>query len=1118
MAYNNYQLLIEKLDRFIRKYYLNKLIRGTLYTVGLVLAFFLLATVLEYNFYFSTTVRKVLFWSFVGTATASFAVWVLNPLLHYFRLGRVISHEQAASIIGTHFTNVKDKLLNILQLKAQAGSNPSELLEAGIDQKIDEIKLVPFRAAIDLGKNRQYLKYALVPFAVLLFLLFAAPSLIKNGANRLINNNQVFEREAPFSFKINNENLEVAQYEDFLLEIEVDGNVLPNEAFINLNNYPYKLKKIDNNHYTYQFNKVQQDIDFHLESEGFPSNSYTLKVLPKPAMLRFSAALDYPAYTGKADETLNNSGDLNVPVGTKIRWSFEAQNTDKVQVHFGNNALADATRNDEQLFSYSQHLLKDARYTVFISNDKIKNADSVSYFISVTPDLHPTISVQQYADSTDNKMLYFLGEAGDDYGISRLALRYQIQHGNQAGTLNTLPVAINGSSNAATFNYNWDLQQLNIQSGDKLTYYFEVWDNDGVNGAKSTKSQVFNYALPSVEQLDSLVAQKNEEIQDAMQDAVKEAKKLQKEVKDIQEKLVQKKELDWQDREKIQKTLQKHEQLQQNLENLKNEMEKNNRSEEQFKEMSENIQQKKEQVEKMMNEVLSDEMKEMMQKLQELLDQMKNEETMEKMEDMKISDEQLQRELERMEELMKQLEMEQKMEETIEKLNELAEKEEKLSEETEQNKSGNLDEQEKKQEELNEEFEKVQEEMKKMEKMQEELKQDTEDMKENQEQSEEIEQEMQESSEQLEQNQSKPASQKQQSAAQKMKKMANKMQTDMQEQQQQQQGEDMKAVRQLLENLITMSKDQEDVMNRFQQTTANNPGFVPLVQEQFKLNDDFQIIEDSLIALSKRVFQIESFVLKELSNVDANMKESLEHLGERKIAPAAINQQYVMTSTNNLALMLEESLQQMQQQQMSGMPGSGSCDKPGGNGSGKGKSKKNATGMRQMQEALNKQLEEMMKGKDGQAGKAGKDGKKGMSKELAQAAAQQQAIRNALRQLNEEQNKDGKKQLSDLEKLMDEMEKTEKDIVNRNLSSEMIKRQQDILTRLLEAEKAEREREMDNKRESNSAQERTKTTPPEIEEYLKKRQSEVELYKTVPPSMKSYYKKMVEEYFKSINF
>jgi len=164
MLKDNYSLLIEKLDAFIRRFYINQLLRGALYTVGAVLGLFVLLNVLEYYFYFSTGVRSVMFWSFIALSGASLYRWVALPLMHYFHLGKVISHEQAALIIGDHFADVKDKLLNILQLKQQSNNAIyAELITASINQKSNEIRLVPFQAAIDLAKNRKYLRYALPP-------------------------------------------------------------------------------------------------------------------------------------------------------------------------------------------------------------------------------------------------------------------------------------------------------------------------------------------------------------------------------------------------------------------------------------------------------------------------------------------------------------------------------------------------------------------------------------------------------------------------------------------------------------------------------------------------------------------------------------------------------------------------------------------------------------------------------------------------------------------------------------------------------------------------------------------------------------------------------------------
>ncbi|MDD3743005.1 MAG: hypothetical protein PHX54_05225, partial [Lentimicrobiaceae bacterium] len=63
---NNYHILIDKLDAFIRKYYVNQLIKGGLYSIALLGSFFLLITLLESVAWFSTAVRTLLFYSYLA--------------------------------------------------------------------------------------------------------------------------------------------------------------------------------------------------------------------------------------------------------------------------------------------------------------------------------------------------------------------------------------------------------------------------------------------------------------------------------------------------------------------------------------------------------------------------------------------------------------------------------------------------------------------------------------------------------------------------------------------------------------------------------------------------------------------------------------------------------------------------------------------------------------------------------------------------------------------------------------------------------------------------------------------------------------------------------------------
>ena len=174
---NNYQILIEKLDAFIRKYYKNRLLKGVIYSLGLLLASFIIITTLEYFVQFSITGRTVLFYLFLVSACYLLINFVAIPLSKLYKFGKVINHDQAAEIIGNHFEEVNDKLINVLQLEHKALKDSNELLLASIDQKSLELKPVPFSRAIDLSENKQYLKYLIIPLILIFGISVLSPKI-----------------------------------------------------------------------------------------------------------------------------------------------------------------------------------------------------------------------------------------------------------------------------------------------------------------------------------------------------------------------------------------------------------------------------------------------------------------------------------------------------------------------------------------------------------------------------------------------------------------------------------------------------------------------------------------------------------------------------------------------------------------------------------------------------------------------------------------------------------------------------------------------------------------------------------------------------------------------------
>ncbi|HRG87375.1 MAG TPA: DUF4175 family protein [Chitinophagales bacterium] len=1129
-----YNSLINKLDKFIRKYYTNQLIRGAIFSAVYVLAFFLAINLLEYYFYLSTGMRKVLFFGFLLSSVAFVANFFIVPLLHYYRLGKVISYEQAAQIIGTHFTEVKDKLLNILQLRQAAeGQSGTSLLLAAIDQKSVELKPIDFSFAVDLSKNKKYLKYLAPPVLLFLFIIIAAPNVIKEGTKRLYHNDTFYEKEAPFKFAIQNKSLTALQFENFTLQVKIEGDVLPNEVFVETGGNTLKLKKQDKDLFTYEFVNLQKTTPFQFAANGFRSKEYVIDVVAKPVVAGFEVACDYPAYTGKQDEVLKNMGDLVIPAGTKLSWRFNTQNVEAITFAMGDSTYS-VKRTGESEFAFSKAFMQSAQYTLKVSNSNIKDADSVSYSLNVTPDLYPVIAVKEKNDSATQKYFYYIGEISDDYGLRRLTFNYQLTRADSTTSVNKAVDVPFTSGLASRFTFYWQLADFGIKPGDKITYYFEVWDNDGMHGSKSTKSELMNYNMPSLSELNREITKDNKELKQELKDAMKKAADAKEQLQAMKDKLQEKQNLNWEDKKNLDQSVEKQKELQQQLEEIKKKMEENFEKQKDFKEVSPEVAEKQEHLQQLMEEVMNKEMKEMMEKLKKMLDEMQKRDALEKMDDMQQNSEKMEKELDRMLELFKKMEFDQKLQETADKLEKLAQKQEELAKKTEENQQqlnkenkdgkenkenteaqAKQEELKKEQDKLNQELKDAKKDMEDLKKLNEETKSD-QDFKDVENSMQTAEKQQQDAKQNMDQKQNQKAGQNQKNAANNMKDAAQKLSDMKMAMEAEENAEDMQAVRQLLENIVQLSFDEEKLMNALKSTNINSPKYIELMKEQQRIKENSKMVEDTLYAVARRQESIKSFITKEITNINKYLGKSIADMEDRNVIRAMSNQQFTMTGYNNLALMLSEALQQMQQQQSEQQQQQSDgkpkmcmkCKKPG-------MGLPNLSKMQKQLKDKMQQMGEMMKreGK-GEKGQTGRNSQQ--SKEFAEMAQMQSQIRRELEKINQQENKDGKNPLGNLGEAIKQMEQTEKELVNKQLTAEALKCQQDILNKLLEAENAQRERDQKQERESNTGKDQERKMPPSLEEYLKARNSEVDLYRTVPPSLKPYYKGLAEKYFRNI--
>ncbi|MFN5706338.1 MAG: hypothetical protein ACK45U_10860, partial [bacterium] len=441
--------------------------------------------------------------------SALLTLYIIIPLIKYYKLGSIITHKKAAEIIGEHFNEVKDKLINTLELYEQSNnaSEHHELIEASINQKIADIKTIPFVKAIDLNKNKKYIKYVIAPIIITVIILIISPGFIEKGTERLINYNTQFEKPAPFKFILKNKKLSINQGENLTISLNIEGNELPQDVYLHLEESIYKLDKKDLSNFEYQLQNLQANSSFYFSAAGYNSKSFNLEIIAKPIVSAFSIDINYPDYTGRKDERVKNIGDLTIPEGSILSWNFNTQNLNELFFKLDKESIL--LRAEKDILSYARKIKNSSNYSIIPVHPKKLNVDTLKYFIGVIKDQNPSIVVEQTRDSVNTKRFYFSGIINDDYGFNKLLFITK----QKTGEIKLVNVPIQKTSNSQRFYHYWEVGPSTLEDVD---YYFEVYDNDGVNGSKKTRSQIMRFELPTEKEINKELNKNSEQLKDQL--------------------------------------------------------------------------------------------------------------------------------------------------------------------------------------------------------------------------------------------------------------------------------------------------------------------------------------------------------------------------------------------------------------------------------------------------------------------------------------------------------------------------------------------------------------------------------------------------------------------------
>ena len=319
---------------------------------------------------------------------------------------------------------------------------------------------------------------------------------------------------------------------------------------------------------------------------------------------------------------------------------------------------------------------------------------------------------------------------------------------------------------------------------------------------------------------------------------------------------------------------------------------------------------------------------------------------------------------------------------------------------------------------------------------------------------------MQKNSQQLRQNQLQDAQQGQKQMQQSLKQMQKQLSKMKSQMQGQQRKINVAGLRAALGNTLRLSKRQESLRRTIDDLAADGPTLRSYARDQNRLSDGLRTVTDSLQSIAERVPEMSRSVQETTGNALRAMETATTALDERETNRATGHQKTSMMHLNELAMLLSDLLEQLQNQQ----------------GSGSGMSMQQmARQLQQMsgqQQKLNQQIQQHLNDVQGERLSPNQSQRR---KELAK---QQRQIKQQLQDMNV--GSEAREQMmGDLEKIAEQMEETAQNLQqDERPSRDLLDRQRQILTRLLNAQKSLRTQGEEEQRRGRQADEDAEQQPP----------------------------------------
>ncbi len=1112
---NKFISLLDRIDAVRKKQKRISLISGMFLTVAILIFLLIIVASLEAIISFDSTGRMIIALLMFGFILSFVILKVIKPIYLLFKQNYP-ADEKIAKTIGKFFPSVEDKLSNAIQVYKIKKSNPhgfsGDLIDESVNSIHEQTKEIKFLESIKSDTVFRYGKLFLAAFVFYFLLIVGIGESFRNAQFRLLHPFTEFKEYPGITIQVSPGHKQVLKNEPVEISARVLGEKIKklNLHLKEINNeyhLTHSLEADKNNEFKFLIEHIQDTTEYFLATGEIFSEKYMLSVVELPIVRNLQVRIASPNYTRKGTEFLEeNIGDMNCLKGSYAEINLTS-NKKLTRASLILNDKKDIPLNVSLESAAGGFKIKqDGNYFIkLVDEENFENRDPIVYRITLIEDIYPSVFITspgQDVDLTEDLLLPLTIEAEDDFGFSSLRLGYKLIKIDTPFLDTTLkfislPAEMAGTEKIA-FDYLWDLTTLDIFAGDIVRYYAEIFDNDNVSGPKSTKSQIYSARFPTLEEIYAEVDADQEQTSESFEGLYEKSKELKESINKLAEELKQNPELKWEEKKQVENVLENQKQLEKSLEEVQEQLEQMVERMEKNDLLSLETLQKYSELQKLLDEVMTEELKEAIKKMQQAAEKIDEQLMKQAIEQLNFAQEEFLKNIEKTLNILKRLQIEQKLDELVKKaerlLNEQTDINEQLKKELSKNqKDGLCDNQtatKNKTEDALKEAEQLKDDMTEFSNMPEES---LEKMLEKMKQSGLLEK-MQELMSQMKSGDMQSAQQcgkSAQSSLSMMMDMLSQAKKDMVEKQKQ---EVMAELKRLSNNILTLSKKQESLLNKSKKLNSNSPQLTKRADNQQNLASALNRNANVMGELSNKTFFVSSEMLRSMGISLKNMNDALAQFEGRNMAKTTRSQQKAMVSLNETLKQLRSAMKELAS---------------ASSAAGLEEYLEKLSQMAGKQQGINQQTMQLNPGSQPMT--------LGQQAAMARLAAEQAALRKSMEQLQKEY---GERSdiLGRLDQIGKDMGDVVKDMQNRNVGRRTINRQQRILQRLLDAQKSARKQDYSRKRRAETGKYYPALSPGQLPTNLGEKNIQIQrdLIKALKEGYSKDYQELIKKYFEAL--